>query len=249
MGKMIEEAALSRGHEICCVIDAAETEKFDSPQFREADVAIDFSIPSAEPENVERCFAAGVPVVCGTTGWKDSLPIMERKARNGEGTLLWSSNFSVGVNIFRAVNRYLARIMAGEPQYNPVLTEVHHIHKLDHPSGTAVTLAEDLIEADSRTLSWQDAGEEGKAIPGDLEKMAEEHILPVLYRREGEVPGIHSITWDSPQDSITITHSAHSRRGFALGAVIAADWLAGRKGLYTIEDVFRYNFADDSPLE
>lgn len=240
MGRMIEKIALERGHEIVCIIDAGETEKFESPEFRSADVAIDFSIPSAEPANVLSAMDAGIPVVCGTTGWNTSLPSVRQLCDQGKGTLLWSSNFSVGVNIFRVVNRFLATIMNSEPQYKPSLEEVHHIHKLDHPSGTAVTIAEDMIETASSLTAWKEAGEKGASSPQILAEMAAGGLLPVEYERRGEVPGIHSVCWDSPQDSITLTHSAKSREGFALGAVLAAEWLKGKTGYHDISEMYRF---------
>ncbi len=228
MGHAVEEAALARGHEIVCVIEDGEEEKFDSKEFREADVAIEFSIPSSAVDNYLRAFAAGVPVVSGTTGWLDSMPEIKAMCLKGAGTLLWASNFSVGVNIFMALNARLAKVMDAFPQYEPSMTEVHHVHKLDHPSGTAITLAEGIVENTGRIKSWAEPGDDS-AIP--------EGVLPVAHRREGEVPGIHSVTWDSPQDSITITHSAKSRAGFALGAVLAAEWLKGRSGFHTMDEV------------
>ncbi|MDE7159585.1 MAG: 4-hydroxy-tetrahydrodipicolinate reductase [Muribaculaceae bacterium] len=228
MGHAVEEAALGRGHEIVCVIEEGEDEKFDTPEFRAADVAIEFSVPSSAVDNYLHSFAAGVPVVSGTTGWLDSMPEIKAMCRKGAGTLLWASNFSVGVNIFMELNRRLAMVMDAFPQYEPSMLEIHHVHKLDHPSGTAITLAEGIVESTSRIKSW--------AEPGDDSAMPE-GVLPVDHRREGEVPGVHSITWDSPQDLITITHSAKSRAGFALGAVIAAEWLKGRTGFHTMEEV------------
>lgn len=241
MGHMVEAAALARGHEICCIVDQGDEAKFESPEFRTADVAIDFTIPSAEPANVEHCFRAGVPVVCGTTGWLDAMPAVKKACEDGKGTLLWSSNFSIGVNIFRAVNRYLASIMDSEPQYRPEETEVHHIHKLDHPSGTAVTLAEEIVARVSRLSGWKDTGLEGET-PAEVKETLSgtEGIMPVEYRREGEVPGIHTIRWISQQDTISLTHSANSREGFALGAVVAAEWLKGKSGFFTINDVFKW---------
>ncbi len=240
MGRMIEKIAIGRGHNICCIVEDGEADKFSSPEFKNADVAIDFTVPSAEPGNIYRCFEAGVPVVCGTTGWQEGLPEVRRRAELGEGTLLWSSNFSIGVNIFRAVNRYLARIMDSEPQYTPEELEVHHIHKLDHPSGTAVTLAEEIIAQTERLTSWKDIGTEGGHDEADKRGMALDGIMPVEYRREGEVPGIHTIRWSSPQDSITLTHNANSREGFALGAVIAAEFLKGKTGFHTMDQVFTW---------
>lgn len=227
MGKMVEQVALKRGHAVSCIIDADDIHLFETPEFRHSDVAIEFTTPSTAADNVIRAFAAGVPVVSGTTGWTDSIPEMKQLCDEGKGTLLQSSNFSIGVNVFRAVNRYLARIMNRLPQYSPSMTEVHHIHKLDHPSGTAITLAEEIVEGTERISRWQETDS----------RMVD--ILPIKAVREGEVPGIHTVTWDSPVDSITITHSAKSREGFALGAVMAAEWLKGKKGFFTITDMMK----------
>lgn len=231
MGRMIEKIALERGNDITCRIDAHNQEEFESEAFRNSDVAIEFTTPATAVANIERCFAAGVPVVCGTTGWTASLPLIKEQCERGEGTLMWASNFSVGVNIFMALNRYLADIMNRFPQYTPSMTEVHHIHKLDHPSGTAITLAEQLVEHTARIKGWEEPDDKTGAVTAQM--------LPVGHERRGEVPGIHSITWDSEADDITITHSAKSRAGFALGAVLAAEWLAGKKGWYSIGDMLR----------
>ena len=229
MGHIIENIAKERGHEIVCIIDQHNLEDFSSEAFRSADVAIEFTIPTSAEGNVLKCFQAGVPVVSGTTAWNDRLPAMKEICDEGKGTLLWASNFSVGVNIFKAVNRYLTRLMNAFPQYTPHMVETHHIHKLDHPSGTAVTLAEDLIEESNRINSWTEP-EEGKTIAED--------VLEIDHIRSGEVPGIHTIIWDSAQDSISITHSAKTREGFAMGAVLAAEWLASKKGFHTIDEMF-----------
>lgn len=227
MGHMIESIALSRGNEITCRIDKENLTDFDSDAFRNSDVAIEFTTPATAAANIERCFAAGVPVVCGTTGWTERLPELQKLCAEDRGTLMWASNYSVGVNIFMAVNRFLAGLMQNFPDYTPSMTEVHHIHKLDHPSGTAITLAEQLIASDHRVTSWadKDGTEHG------------EGVLEIESVREGEVPGIHSIRWDSDVDDITITHSAKSRRGFALGAVLAAEWLPGHKGYHAFGEV------------
>ena len=229
MGHIIEKIAKERGHEIVSIIDMHNTEDFGSESFRSADVAIEFTIPSSAEGNVLKCFEAGVPVVSGTTAWADRLPAMKEICDEGNGTLLWASNFSVGVNIFRAVNRYLTRLMNVFPQYTPHLVETHHVHKLDHPSGTAVTLAEDLIGESDRINSWKEP-EDGCG--------TEEGVLEIDHIRSGEVPGIHTVVWDSEQDSISITHSAKTREGFAMGAVLAAEWLAGKKGFHTIDEMF-----------
>lgn len=229
MGHVIEKVAVERGHEIVCRIDRDSTGDFGSETFRSADVAIEFTAPTAAKENVLRCFAEEVPVVSGTTGWNDVLPEMKKLCDEGKGTLLQASNFSVGVNMFMAVNSLLAEMMNAFPQYKPHMVETHHVHKLDHPSGTAVTLAEQIIKETSRISSWCEPEEGVCPASGALEI---EHI------RTGEVPGIHTIVWDSPEDSITITHSAKTREGFALGAVMAAEWLSSRKGWHTIGEMF-----------
>ena len=227
MGRMIKEIAESRGNEIVAVIDVDNVEDFDSPEFKSADVAIEFTVPSVGVENILKCFKAGVPVVSGTTGFKDRLPMLKEMCEKGEGTLLHSTNFSIGVNIFRAINRYLAKVMNDFPAYRPYMTEVHHIHKLDHPSGTAITLADELVEANDNVGGWYEP---------TVEKSTES-FMPLNTIREGEVPGIHTIKWESDVDSITISHSAKSRAGFALGAVRAAEWLAGKKGFFTMSEM------------
>lgn len=226
MGHIIEEVARERGHRIVCTFDGRPEESFDSPEFRSADVAIEFSQPSVAVDNILGAFAAGVPVVSGTTGWTDSLPEIREMCRKGRGTLLYASNFSIGVNIFMAMNRWLASVMNDFPQYDPEMQETHHIHKLDHPSGTAITLARELVARVERITSWQEPS------PGtDIDRR---RTLEVSHVREGEVPGIHTVRWESESDSITITHSAKTRRGFALGAVMAAEWLKGKKGYFTM---------------
>lgn len=230
MGRMIEEIALERGHEIVAVIDIDNREDFGSEAFRSADVAIEFSVPASGADNILECFRAGVPVVSGTTGFGDRLPELEEMCRRGEGTLLHSTNFSIGVNIFRALNRYTARIMGDFPAYRPYMSETHHIHKLDHPSGTAVTLADELVESHKGTDGWYEP-----TLP--QEKKTEGNFMPVSTIREGEVPGIHTIKWESDVDYIALTHSAKSRAGFASGAVRAAEWLAGRKGFFTMGEM------------
>lgn len=227
MGRLIEQIALQRGHEIVAVIDIANREVFASEAFRSADVAIEFSVPAAGPDNILECFRAGIPVVSGTTGFGDRLPEFRKLCSEGKGTLLHSSNFSIGVNIFRALNRYMASIMADFPAYKPYMSETHHIHKLDHPSGTAVTLAEELVEAYAPAEGWYEPTVEKKP----------ESWLPVSTIREGEVPGIHTIKWESEADGITLTHSAKNRNGFAFGAVRAAEWLAGKKGFFTMGEM------------
>lgn len=228
MGHLIEQIALERGHKIVCIIDADNTADFDTPEFKSADVAIEFTTPGTAVSNILASFAAGVPVVVGTTGWTDSLPDIKDMCEKGCGTLLFASNFSIGVNIFMAVNRYVAKVMNDFPEYKPTMTEIHHIHKLDHPSGTAITLAEGLIANVDRLNSW-DEPEPGKRIS--------DKSLEIDHIREGEVPGTHIIEWDSDVDKIILRHEAKSRQGFALGAVRTAEWLKGKKGFFTIGDM------------
>lgn len=228
MGHMIEEIAKKRGHKIVCVIDVDNPDGFNTDDYRKADVAIEFSTPGSAVNNILKSFASKVPVVCGTTGWLDALPDIKDMCIKGEGTLLYASNFSIGVNIFMAVNRYLAGIMNDFPEYTPSMTEIHHIHKLDHPSGTAITLAEDIVSRVTRLDRWEEP---------EVGKTLSDKALPIEHIRQGEVPGTHVITWDSPVDKITISHEAKSREGFALGAVKAAEWLKGKKGYFTMSDM------------
>lgn len=225
MGKTIEQIAKDRGHEIVSIIDIDNLQDFESEAFKSAEVAIEFTRPDVALGNVRKCFAARVPVVVGTTGWNLN-DVKEELEANGN-TLFWASNFSLGVNIFAAVNRYLAKVMNGFPEYNVAMEEVHHIHKLDAPSGTAITLAEDILKNLDRKKAWTK----------ETENSASD--LAIKSIREGEVPGIHTITYDSPVDSITITHDAKSRAGFALGAVVAAEFTAGKKGLLGMSDMLK----------
>ncbi len=225
MGHAIERIALERGHEIVARIDADNIDDMDSPQFAAADVAIEFTFPTSAADNCLRALKNGVKVVSGTTAWQDKLPAVKELCDRGEGTFMWSSNYSIGVNLFLAVNSYLARFMAALPQYSPSMNEVHHVHKLDHPSGTAITLAETIMKADPAITGWT---ESETVTPGKL---------PITHERRGEVPGIHTVEWDSPVDTITLTHSAKNRDGFALGAVMAAEWLSNRQGWHTIDEM------------
>ena len=241
MGKMIEQIAISRGHEIVAVIDIDNQKDFESEAFASADVAIEFTSPTAAYGNYLKAFAKNVKVVSGSTGWMaEHGDEVRRLCSEGGQTLFWASNFSVGVAIFSAVNRYLAKIMNAFPQYNVSMEETHHIHKLDAPSGTAITLAEEIISELDRKDSWVKGtltAPDG-TISGSTD--CADHELPVSSIRRDEVPGIHSITYDSEADCITITHDAHSRKGFALGAVLAAEYTAQHSGLLTIGDMFQF---------
>ena len=232
MGKMIEQIALDRGHEIVSIIDVNNQEDFDSPEFASADVAIEFTAPQAAYGNYLKAFKHNVKVVSGSTGWMNDHGDDVRRMCSEEGkTLFWASNFSIGVAIFSAVNRYLAKIMNGFEQYDAHMEETHHIHKIDAPSGTAITLAEEIVENLDRKTSWI-KGQEN--VPYDAK------TLRVDSLRRGEVPGIHTVRYDSEADCITITHDAHSRKGFALGAVLAAEYTAKHNGLLTISDMFNF---------
>ena len=218
MGHLLEKVARSRGHEVVCVIDVDNRADFDSDAFRSADVAIEFTMPAVAYDNVMAAFAQGVKVVSGTTGWysQHEAELRELCAPVGGNTLFWSSNYSVGVALFRAVNRQLARLMNDYPGYSVRMEETHHIHKLDAPSGTAVTIADDIRAELKRTSD-----------------------VPITSIREGEVPGIHTVCYESEADVITLTHSAKNRTGFALGAVLAAEFTEKQDGgLFGIEDMF-----------
>ena len=247
MGRMIEQIALSRGHQVVCRIDIDNQEDFSSESFRTADVAIEFTAPSVAYGNVCRCFDASVKVVSGSTGWMQQHADDVRRACDDEGrTLFWSSNFSVGVYIFNTINRQLARIMNAFPQYAPRMEEVHHIHKLDHPSGTAITLAETIVGEVERIDGWHTGTltqPDGTVVAAD--EPSPVGALTIDSIRRDEVPGIHSVTWDSDADQITITHDAHSRKGFAIGAVLAAEYTAAHSGLLTMDDLFRHASSEE----
>ncbi|MDE5947403.1 MAG: 4-hydroxy-tetrahydrodipicolinate reductase [Prevotella sp.] len=241
MGRMIEQIARGRGHEIVSIIDVDNQQDFDSPEFASADVAIEFTAPHVAYDNYLKAFARGVKVVSGSTGWmKDHGDDVRRMCEKEGKTLFWASNFSVGMAVFSAVNRYLARIMNGFPQYDVRMEEVHHVHKLDHPSGTAITLAGEITEAVDRKNSWTVGTLTQPDGTVTTENTPAADQLAIDSIRRGEVPGIHTISYDSDADCITITHDAHSRRGFALGAVLAAEYTATHSGLLTINDMFKF---------
>lgn len=219
MGKVIERIALERGHEI--VLKKDEFNSYNG--LSTADVAIDFSVPSAAVSNISAAFNANVPVVSGTTGWLEHYDEMITLCNEKNGGFISSSNFSLGVNIFFGLNEYLAKIMKQFDSYNVSMEEIHHIHKLDAPSGTAISLAQGVIE-NSNYSNWT------------LDE-AKNNEIHIEAKRIGEVPGTHTVNYDSVIDSIEIKHTAHNREGFALGAVIAAEWLAGKHGIFTMKDV------------
>lgn len=242
MGKMIEQIAKERGHEIVCIIDLDNQQDFDSEAFKSADVAIEFTNPTAAYGNYLKAFKHNVKVVSGSTGWMKEHGDDVKNMCSAEGgqTLFWASNFSIGVAIFSAVNRYLAKIMNSFPQYDVRMEETHHIHKLDAPSGTAITLAEDILSNIDRKKEWVKGVQRHAdgTVDGTNDVPADE--LAIESIRRDEVPGIHTIEYNSDADCITITHDAHSRKGFALGAVLAAEYTNEHSGLLTISDMFKF---------
>lgn len=266
MGHTIEEVAREHGHQVVCVIDKDNQEAFDSEAFASADVAIEFTSPATAEANIRRAWQStmrnaqcamrneqsstqcamrqgGLPVVCGTTGW-DVEGFVKRNAQCVEdNALVWSSNYSIGVNILFELNRRLAEMMSKFPEYQPSITEVHHVHKLDAPSGTAKTLAEQIETLQTSptppSKEWLSEQSQNSSL-GEEEGVVKKICvggIPITSIREGEVPGIHNVTWDSEVDTISISHSAKSRKGFALGAVLAAEWIIGKRGFHTMEEV------------
>ena len=225
MGHEIEKIAVERGHEVVSTIDMNEEEKFTSPAFKSAEVAIEFTSPGSAMHNYRQAFAAGVPVVSGTTGWLEQLDEIKDACEQRGQTFFYASNFSLGVYIFSALNNYLAKIMNQFPGYDVRMEETHHIHKLDAPSGTGITLAEAILENIERKERW------------DLTKSDSADVLQIKAFREGEVPGIHSVIYESEADIIRITHDAKNRKGLALGAVLAAEYTKGKKGFMTMQDM------------
>ena len=219
MGQAIERIALERGHEIVIRKDMEPL----TIDLSLADAAIDFSHPNAAFDNIVSCFDAGVPVVSGTTGWLDRFEEAKVLCSETKGAFLYASNFSIGVNLFFNLNAYLARLMRPLKDYDVELEEIHHVHKLDAPSGTAITLAEGILEQ-SEKESWS------------LDKESRDDLF-IGVEREGEVPGTHKVRYSSEVDSIEIKHTAHSRTGFALGAVVAAEWILGKQGVFGMKDV------------
>lgn len=220
MGKTIEQIALKRGHSIVLKVDKNDTD-YD---ITKADVAIDFSIPDAAVSNITNCLQNNVPVISGTTGWLEKYNDMVNLAKQTNGAFIYASNFSLGVNIFFELNKTLAKMMANLSDYNVSMEEIHHTQKLDAPSGTAITLAEGIIE-NTNYENWQ------------LDKAKNDTEIPIVAKRIEDVPGTHHVAYSSEVDTINISHTAHNRQGFALGAVVAAEWLLDKTGVYTMKDV------------
>lgn len=227
MGKEIEQILIARGHTIPLIIDLNNTNDLDAAHLQEVDVAIEFTTPSTAYGNVVKCLEAGVPVVCGTTAWLDKLPEVEQLCKEKNGAFFYASNYSIGVNIFFEINRRLAQLMNRFGEYDVTIEETHHTQKKDAPSGTAVTLAEGILENLDRKQKWVCGT---TTVPEELE---------VVAIRRSVVPGTHTVTYESDVDSLSITHMAKSRRGFALGAVLAAEFLYGKTGIFSMKDLMK----------
>ena len=225
MGHAIEQIALKRGHHIVLRVTSANKEDLTPEYLQDADVAIEFTRPEFAKDNVIKCFEMGVSVVCGTTGWNEQMDEAKKSAEECNVAFLQASNFSIGVNIFFEVNKLLASMMNGHDEYEVSIEETHHIHKKDAPSGTAITLAEQIINNLDSKKSWT------------LNLSDEADTIPILAHRIDNVPGTHKVTYSSPIDDIEITHTAHNRDGFALGAVLAAEFIAGKQGVFSMKDV------------
>jgi 4-hydroxy-tetrahydrodipicolinate reductase len=236
MGQIIERFALERGHEVVLKISIDNLEDFTVDNLEKADIAIDFSAPDAAVDNIYKCFEAGVPVVVGTTGWYGKLQDIKNDCLSSNNTLLYGSNFSVGVNLFFHLNKVLAKLMNNYPAYEVQVEEIHHTHKLDAPSGTAMTIAEGIIEEIDRKSEWLN-----EVVGTQISDVIKNEQLLIESHRIENVPGTHTVVYSSEVDEIEIKHTAHSRAGFALGAVIAAEWLQNKQGFYNIADVFNFN--------
>jgi len=228
MGKTIERIATERGHDVIMRISTANKHEMTDENLRPVDVAIEFTMPEVAKENVEKCIRAGVSVVCGTTGWGHQLDHTKMMAIENNVSFLWASNFSVGVNIFFEINKLLASLMNGQPDYNVSIEETHHTQKKDAPSGTAITLAEQILDNLKRKKHWTKG------------ETTDSNLIPVIAHRIENVPGTHNIKYSSAIDDIEIIHTAHNRDGFALGAVLAAEYIANKKGIFTMKDVLGF---------
>ncbi len=226
MGKEIEQIAISRGHSIVLKVDITNATTYSIEELKKADVAIEFSTPEAVISNIYKCFDANVPVVVGTTGWLKQLEEVKSKCSDKKQSLFYASNYSIGVNLFFKVNEYLAKLMNTYPEYNIAMEEIHHVHKLDSPSGTAISLANQVLENNKQKQKWVNVATDNK------------NELAIISKRIDEVPGTHTVTYSSAVDEISMTHIAHNRKGFALGAVIAAEWVKDKKGIYGMNDLF-----------
>jgi len=239
MGKIIEKMATDRKHEIVLKIDYDNMHELTAENLQKADVAIEFTTPSSVLANIQHCFAAGVPIVVGTTGWYDALPQVKQQCEDEGSTLLYATNFSIGVNIFFHINKVLAKLMNNYPYYEVQVEEIHHTQKLDSPSGTAITIAEGIIENTDAKKQWVNVliADDNNAVDDNIK--ADE--LLIESHRIDSVPGTHTVIYDSEVDTIELKHTAHNRSGFALGAVLAAEWLKDKKGFHSVNDMFNFS--------
>ncbi len=227
MGKEIERISLQRGHEIVAKIDIDNNHELDLLNKNSVDVAIEFSNPASAYQNIVKCIEKQIPVVCGTTGWLEKKAKVESLTQNHQSTFFYASNYSIGVNLFFKLNKFLAKLMQGHQQYDIYTNEIHHLEKKDSPSGTAITLAEGILDAYSNKTSWVN-----NQIPNEQE-------IAIWSQRESTIPGTHTIKYISKVDQIEITHEAFNREGFALGAVIAAEWVKDKKGILGMDDLLK----------
>ncbi len=228
MGREVEAMASSKGHEVVLRIDKDNRDMLDSPVFSQTNVAIEFSTPETAFDNISGCIMKGIPVVSGTTGWIERLPEIVNMVKKEDGSFLYASNFNIGVNILFSLNKRLASIMNGFPSYEVNIEEKHHIRKKDAPSGTAISLAEDIIRECEAYESWY------------LNRASSNGRIGIHSVREGDIPGTHRIEWNSDSDSLVLEHEAHSREGFALGAIFAAEYIQKRKGVFTMSDLLGF---------
>jgi 4-hydroxy-tetrahydrodipicolinate reductase len=235
MGKIIEKIATDRKHEIVLKIDYDNLHDLTAENLQKADVAIEFSTPSTVLNNIKLCLNAGVPIVVGTTGWYDEIPALKQECATDSKTMIYASNFSVGVNLFFHVNRILAKLMNQHPYYDVQVEEIHHVQKLDSPSGTAITIAEGIIDNLDTKQKWVNILTDAN---GDADDNIKADELLIESHRIDSVPGTHTVIYDSEVDTIEFKHTAHNRNGFALGAVLAAEWIKDKKGFYSVEDMF-----------
>jgi 4-hydroxy-tetrahydrodipicolinate reductase len=237
MGKIIEKIAISRKHEIVLTIDHENLHELTAENLQKADAVIEFTMPASVLGNIEHCFNAGVPIVVGTTGWYDKMDQVKQKCEEGNNSLMYATNFSVGVNIFFHINRMLAKVMNNYPYYDVQVEEIHHVQKMDAPSGTAITIAEGIIDNLESKSDWVNVLTTDDS--DDDENVQPDQLL-IESMRIDSVPGTHTVIYDSEVDTIEFKHTAHNRNGFALGAVLAAEWIHNKKGFYSVEAMFDF---------
>lgn len=242
MGRIIEKVALSRNHEVILKVGSQNSDELTTDELRKADVVIEFSTPDTVLRHIKECFNAQVPVIVGTTGWYENLEEIKHKCEVTDNTLLYASNFSIGVNVFFQVNKLLAKLMNTYPNYEVQVEEIHHAQKIDAPSGTAITIAEGIIESLNDKKGWFNM------LPANniqKEKVAlKNDQLLIESLRIDQVPGTHSVVYNSEEDTIEFKHIAHNRNGFALGTLLAAEWVINKKGFYSVDDMFSFNVTD-----